>query len=77
MTAPPLTCRACSHRFGKRSAVVVMFVDFLLCQPCSASRQAHSEVFPGCAVPNCLPINHSGARCSIGVARRSLLINRP
>ncbi len=68
-----LRCKACRRRFGKRAkTVVLMFADFVLCQPCSTSREAHRIIFPGCGLPGCTPIRHNGDRCSIGIARQTI-----
>jgi hypothetical protein len=67
-----LFCAGCRRRFGKRAKTVLMFGDFVLCEPCSVSRAAHARVFAGCRQPGCTAINHSGDLCSVGIARQTI-----
>jgi hypothetical protein len=67
-----MLCLACGHRFGRKAHGVLMFTDFVLCQPCSTSTQAHRKVFSGCALPHCTARKHSGDLVSIGRARQAI-----
>jgi hypothetical protein len=62
-------CAYCGHRFGRRARSVIMFEQFLLCEPCWHSSRAHTKLFRGCTEPFHTPKHHGGTALTIGRAR--------